>query len=55
MRSKIKSQVLGVCREFMNCVNESTGGRPGLPVPNSPCGLCGRNLLRYTWCVYLAF
>ena len=21
---------------------ESRGGRPGLPVPNSPCGLCGR-------------
>ena len=21
---------------------ESGGGRPGLPVPNSPCGLCGR-------------
>ena len=20
---------------------ESRGGRPGLPVPNSPCGLCG--------------
>ena len=20
----------------------SRGGRPGLPVPNSPCGLCGR-------------
>ena len=22
---------------------ESGGGRPGLPVPNSPYGLCGRN------------
>ena len=22
---------------------ESGGGRPGLPVPNSPCGPCGRN------------
>ena len=21
---------------------ESRGGRPGLPVPTSPCGLCGR-------------
>ena len=21
---------------------ESRGGRPGLPVPNSPYGLCGR-------------
>ena len=21
---------------------ESLGGRPGLPVPNDPCGLCGR-------------
>ena len=21
---------------------ESRGGRPGLPVPDSPCGLCGR-------------
>ena len=21
---------------------ESGGGRPGFPVPNSPCGLCGR-------------
>ena len=21
---------------------ESGGGRPGLPIPNSPCGLCGR-------------
>ena len=21
---------------------ESSGGRPRLPVPNSPCGLCGR-------------
>ena len=20
---------------------ETRGGRPGLPVPNSPCGLCG--------------
>ena len=30
---------------------ESPGGRPGLPVPNSPYGLCGRkapsNLRRY--------
>ena len=25
---------------------ESGGGRPGLPVPNSPCGLCGR---KATW------
>ena len=23
-------------------LNESRGGRPGLPVPNSPYGLCGR-------------
>ena len=23
-------------------LRESRGGRPGLPVPNSPCGLCGR-------------
>ena len=23
---------------------ESRCGRPGLPVPNSPCGLCGRKL-----------
>ena len=22
---------------------ESRGGRPGLPVPNGPYGLCGRN------------
>ena len=22
---------------------EKQGGRPGLPVPNSPYGLCGRN------------
>ena len=21
---------------------ERRGGRPGLPVPNNPCGLCGR-------------
>ena len=21
---------------------QSRGGRPGLPVPNSPCGFCGR-------------
>ena len=21
---------------------ESRGGRPGIPAPNSPCGLCGR-------------
>ena len=25
---------------------ESRGGRPGLPVPNSPYGLCGR---KATW------
>ena len=24
---------------------ESRGGRPGLPVPNSACGLCGRKAL----------
>ena len=24
---------------------ESRGGRPGLPVPNSPCGLCGRKAM----------
>ena len=23
---------------------ESRGGRPGLPVPNSPYGLCGRKV-----------
>ena len=23
-------------------LRESRGGRPGLPVPHSPCGLCGR-------------
>ena len=23
-------------------MSESGGGRPGLPVPNSPCGPCGR-------------
>ena len=23
-------------------LRESRGGHPGLPVPNSPCGLCGR-------------
>ena len=30
----------GVCRAQDLC--ESRGGRPGLPVPNSPYGLCGR-------------
>ena len=29
-----------VCAELEQC--ESRGGRPGLPVPNSPYGLCGR-------------
>ena len=24
------------------CVSESRGGRPGLPVPNKPYGVCGR-------------
>ena len=28
------------CRAQELC--ESQGGRPGLPVPNTPCGLCGR-------------
>ena len=28
------------CRDQELC--ESGGGRPGLPVPNSPYGLCGR-------------
>ena len=27
--------------ELRSCV-KSRGGRPGLPVPNSPYGLCGR-------------
>ena len=27
---------------------ESRGGRPGLPVPNSPYGLCGRKAALYT-------
>ena len=26
-----------------SCTCESRGSRPGLPVPNSPYGLCGRN------------
>ena len=30
--------------EFRSCVNESGGGRPGLPVPNSPYGLCERKV-----------
>ena len=25
-------------------LRESRGGRSGLPVPNSPCGLCGRKV-----------
>ena len=30
-------------RELRSCVKRgSRGGRPGLPVPNSPYGLCGR-------------
>ena len=28
--------------ELRSCVNESRGGRPGLPVPNRPYGFCGR-------------
>jgi len=28
--------------EPRRCVNESRGGRPGLPVPNRPYGFCGR-------------
>ena len=28
--------------QLRSCVSESRGGRPGLPVPNSPDGLCRR-------------
>ena len=28
--------------ELRSCVSESRGGRPGLPVPDSPYGLRGR-------------
>ena len=28
--------------ELRSCLCESRGGRPGLPVPNSPYDLCGR-------------
>ena len=30
------------CRAQVLC--ESRGGRPGLPIPNSPYGLCGRKV-----------
>ena len=28
--------------EHRSCVKVDGGGRPGLPVPNSPYGICGR-------------
>ena len=39
--------------QLRGCVNESRGGRPGLPVPNSPeYGHCGRKAIQqhYTFC-----
>ena len=32
-----------ITAELRSCVKVG-GGRPGLPVPNSPYGLCGRNI-----------
>ena len=34
---------------------ESGGGRPGLPVPNSPYGLCGRKAALNLNCVKIVF
>ena len=34
--------LLAVCSELRSSISESRGGRPGLPVPNSPYDLCGR-------------
>ena len=39
--SKDRLRVPGLC--------ESGGGRPGLPVPNSPYGLCGRRAALNLW------
>ena len=36
----------GTGAEFRSCFTKSRGGRPGLPVPNKPCGFCGR---KKTW------
>ena len=38
--------------ELRSCVSKRRGGRPGLPVPNSPYGLCGRKATlneRFDW------
>ena len=38
--------ILGQCNvEVAQELCESRGGRPGLPVPNSPYGLCGRKTI----------
>ena len=36
----MQSAIYSALRAQVLC--ESRGGRPGLPVRNSPCGLCGR-------------
>ena len=33
-----------ICADRVQELCGSRGGRPGLPVPNSPCGFCGRNI-----------
>ena len=35
-------EVRGVSKSELGKLCESRGGRPGLPVPNKPCGFCGR-------------
>ena len=38
----LDSRSCQTARQISIAVCESRGGRPGLPVPNSPYGLCGR-------------
>ena len=47
-RSSVKVEMaVQSCRQEQ-C--ESRGGGPGLPVPNKPCGLCGRKAtLNWVW------
>ena len=35
-------EMRGVSKSELGKLCESRGGRPGLPVPNKPCGFCGR-------------